>query len=177
MKTDVDPEKGPALSPANELCLACGMCCAGTIYSVLPIGQDEVEASRAAGMTISAGHEGEPAAALPCPHLNGTACGLYDQWRPRTCGEYMCRLQQRMGAGEIGLTAAKAEVARLKELIADRLPETAHRPLRELVIEAAALTRAGPIPPEKARMVMMVGAVNREIDQVIRYAFQASFAP
>jgi len=75
----------------------------------------------------------------------------------------------------VSLDGALAEVARLKALIAARLPQTAGRPLRELVIEAAEKTRAGAITPENARLIAEVGVVNREIDRVIRYDHQGTF--
>lgn len=153
------------------------MCCAGTIHSLLPLDSAEVDRAAASGFTVMADHEGLPAAALPCRHLSGTACTIYQEWRPSGCDAYMCKLQKRMAAGDIDLEAAMAEVARLKEMIAQRLPEAANRPLRELVIEAAAITRSGSVPADKARMVIMVGAVNREIDRVIRYPFQGTFEP
>jgi len=47
--------------------------------------------------------------------------------------------------------------------------------LRELVIEAAERTRAGAITPASARPMLEVGAINREIDRVIRYPHQGTF--
>jgi len=152
------------------------MCCAGTVHSVLALHPDEAIQAREAGFDVTAdGGDGQPYAALPCSHLDGTACTIYDQWRPRTCAGYHCRLQLALRDGEVSLDGALAEVARLKALIAARLPQTAGRPLRELVIEAAEKTRAGAITPENARLIAEVGVVNREIDRVIRYDHQGTF--
>lgn len=151
------------------------MCCAGTIYSVIPLREGEADKARAAGMAVSLDDEGQHCAALPCPHLDGTACRIYGDWRPSTCGDYFCKLQVGLRDGEVSLDEAMAEVGRLKEMIAARLPETANRTLRELVIEAAELTRGGDIDADKARLIVQVGVVNREIDRVIRYPHQGTF--
>jgi len=152
------------------------MCCAGTVHSVLALHPDEAETAAAAGFNVTLdGGDGQPCAALPCQHLDGAACTIYDQWRPRTCADYYCRLQVSLRDGAMSLDGALDEVARLKALIATRLPQTAERPLRELVIEAAETTRTGAITPDAARLIVEVGVVNRELDRVIRYDHQGTF--
>ena len=164
------------LSPASELCLSCGMCCAGDIHSIIALRPGEADRAKASGFDVGIDEtDGQPCAALPCRHLDGTACTIYDAWRPGTCSDYLCRLQVNLADGKIALAEAVAEVGRIKTLIAARLPETARRPLRELVIEAAERTGSGQIDPASARLVLEVGTINREIDRVIRHPHQGTF--
>lgn len=169
------PPSSVSESDESRLCLSCGLCCSGTAYSAIPLEADELERAGTAGFTIRPDAEGAPEAAQPCPQLQGTACRLYGQWRPRACIDYACRLLVALRAGEIGADEALAKVARIKALIDERLPETEGRSLRELVAEAEALTRAGAITAQNAVLLVTIGAINREIDRVIRFPSQSTF--
>ena len=170
-----EPTSAVPFAEESRLCLSCGLCCSGTVYSAIPLDADETELAQRAGFKLAPNAEGALEACQPCPQLEGTACRLYGSWRPRACGAYACRLLLAVRAGDMEPDRAVAEVARIKALIARHLPDHANRPLRELVSEAADLTRRGAITPDRAQLVVAVGAVNLEIDRVIRHPDQKTF--
>ena len=167
----------PAASEPDEsrVCLSCGLCCSGTVYSVIPLEAGEEARAAASGFALVRDADGERGAAQPCPQLQGTACRLYGGWRPRACEDYACRLLGALRRGELSEDEAMARIARLKAMIAQHLPDSGGRSLRALVSEAAELTRRGAIDPDEARLVVAVGAVNLEIDRVIRHPGQSTF--
>ncbi|WP_183612779.1 YkgJ family cysteine cluster protein [Novosphingobium hassiacum] len=83
----------PSPSLASRLCLACAMCCDGTIYDVAVVREGEAERAASIGFTLTTGEDGRAAFKLPCHHLEGTACQRYQDWRPSTCGKFRCATQ------------------------------------------------------------------------------------
>lgn len=160
---------------ASRLCLACGLCCAGAVYAQIPLDGDEAGRAQVAGFTLDHDEAGALFAAQPCPQLQGTACRLYGGWRPRACVDYACRLLEAVRAGDATVDEAVAAVARIKALIATHLPDVEPGALRAMVSEAAALAANGPVPADRARRMLAIGAVNREIDRVIRHPGQGTF--
>jgi Fe-S-cluster containining protein len=89
-----------AISLASRLCLACGMCCNGTVYDDARLEAEEVPAAAAAGFSTCQPATGGVGFALPCHYLDGKACTIYEQWRPDVCSSYFCSLQERAASGE-----------------------------------------------------------------------------
>jgi len=160
----------------SRLCLSCGLCCSGTVFSTITLDSDEPGRAEQAGFTLVRDPaSGSLGAAQPCPQLEGTACRLYGAWRPRACGGYACKVLEGLRGGALSTEEALAQIARIKARIAQLLPAMGERSLRELLAEAAELTRSKAITPENAAWIMAIGAVNREIDQTIRHPGQSSF--
>ncbi|MGV3510600.1 MAG: YkgJ family cysteine cluster protein [Novosphingobium sp.] len=102
---------GADLSTASRLCLACGMCCDGTVYNVGRLDAAEVAQAAATGFRALNAGPGTHAFAFPCSHLDGKACSIYRQWRPTVCSTYFCSLQVKVAAGEIAEEQALSTIA------------------------------------------------------------------
>jgi hypothetical protein len=165
--------------PKNEvsaLCMDCGLCCNGAIYDRAPLKPDEADDARATGFDVFELEDG-PSFHLPCRHLCGAACTIYEQPRPHVCGDYFCRLAERLGAGEIDLAEARGRVAGAHQVIDQLQPH-----LREGEHLTAARTRwkslrPGTMRPDEARFAMLMGALNRQIDRFFRYDSQVLMRP
>ena len=111
----------PAPHEATMLCLACGLCCDGTLHDRAKLGADEVEPMRALGLPILDTHP--PYFKLGCPHFDG--CCTVFPLRPRICGSYRCKLLLTFDRGEIDLEEAHDRVRRARALraVVDNLTE------------------------------------------------------
>ena len=122
----------------QNLCLSCGLCCDGTLYTNVPVGAAEpVEAFRAVGVRIAPDRDGKGRYKLPLPCLrfeNGR-CRTYG-CRPAACSSFRCRLLRRVEAGEMALHEAQGIVQlarerrrRFRRLLDRHFPELAGGPL------------------------------------------------
>lgn len=124
-----------------SLCIECAMCCDGTLFSYLPLG--EGEAARFEGEPGLHVEDGKDRLRQPCPRLGSDgACGIYAD-RPRICGQYRCRLLKRVDAGRMTEDAAQVVVARAKtfrnmarDLYLEATPD-GHRPGPSVNLHAA----------------------------------------
>lgn len=97
-----------------SLCHACGLCCDGTLFTVVSLAPDEVEPARRSGLTVLDDHDA-PHFDQPCPQHHGDACAIYPE-RPRRCQTFRCALLDRHAAGELGEEECLARIARMKAL-------------------------------------------------------------
>ena len=104
------------MSPVTDeekeaLCLHCGLCCDGSLFSFLGIQPGEVERLGRRGLAVAARPDGRLALDLSrgCPGLSGKCCTLY-QDRPQACRDYRCLLFMALEEGEVGLPEAKSVV-------------------------------------------------------------------
>lgn len=105
---------GPFSPQASDLCVACGLCCDGSVYAQASLDPDEVDAAAAEGLEVFE-RGGEAYFKLGCPCLKGTACQIYER-RPRRCRSFRCVLLHRLDIGEISLPAALATAAEARRL-------------------------------------------------------------
>ncbi|OSM00145.1 YkgJ family cysteine cluster protein [Magnetofaba australis] len=124
----IDAELNQMLKPdsaveANRLCLACGLCCNGSIFSRVGIEKREVEAI-AAIVPVWEQESGDVAFSQPCPAWTEGKCGLYAV-RPGRCASYICKLQGLVmngavsgAAGEKIVDAAVKQAAALRDRVA-----------------------------------------------------------
>ncbi|APR86699.1 Hypothetical protein A7982_12048 [Minicystis rosea] len=102
----------PAPRDESALCLACGLCCAGAFYDLVPLDPDELEHAERLRLPL---FDREPLLSfrLPCPRLDGTACTIYTE-RPRECARFACELLKAYRHGEVELDVAieRAGIAR-----------------------------------------------------------------
>lgn len=155
---------------ASRLCLACGLCCDGTVYPHAVAREDEVARATELGFTAIRTEDGSPAYALPCHYLKGRACTRYLDWRPSVCGDYFCRVQARAGSGEITEDAALALIARaqdLRDAMVAQLPEDVARPKARQHLEAVA-AQGGKLDPADAAFAMRMFALERFLDSEFR---------
>jgi Fe-S-cluster containining protein len=112
---------------SESLCLHCGLCCDGSLFSFLGVQPGEVERLAARGLVAETRPDGRLALGLTkgCPGLSGKTCTLYED-RPLACRDYKCLLLVAMEDGEVGLVEAKSVVdethATLAALLASPSP-------------------------------------------------------
>lgn len=113
----------PSPPDGSDLCTACGLCCTGLLFDVAPLEEHELPLAERLRLPL-ASNQYHDAFRLPCPHLDGRRCGVYES-RPTVCGSYECGLLRRFKAGEVALEEAldrvhgvTAQVAALR----DRVP-------------------------------------------------------
>ncbi len=126
-----------------RLCLACGICCTGVLFSHAEIEEEELPRVVRRGLPIAYPDRRLPELRLPCTAHGPGGCGIYED-RPETCVGYGCKLLGRLKRGDLPLEEALASVERIRALVAtvsEVLP-----PGGWFWGRAAAL-RAAPAPP------------------------------
>ena len=106
LKTDV-------IASEKNICLSCGFCCDGTIYSYVSLQEtDNPVELRNSGLPIktserdvSKSQEKESGFDQPCAAHQSCACTIY-QSRPAICKEYKCALLKAYEAQEASTEAA-----------------------------------------------------------------------
>lgn len=101
----------------SALCLACGLCCAGAFYDLVPLDPDELEHAKKLRLPLA---DREPLLTflLPCPRLDGTACTVYLE-RPRECARFACVLLLAFRRAEVALDEAVTRVAEARAAFAE----------------------------------------------------------
>jgi Fe-S-cluster containining protein len=141
------------MSPGEQLCRACGLCCDGTLFHHVKIGAgDDPQALRAGGLTVLTSRARTPVTRLPQPCAALCAdrsCRIYAQ-RPAQCRTFECRVFQDLTAGRITVAAALLLVRRTRRW-ADRArrllrqlgDNDEHRPLSERFLRARRRAESG----------------------------------
>ena len=121
----------------QNLCLSCGLCCDGTLYTHAPVDAAEpVETFRARGVRITPdrGGKGHYELPLPCLRFENGRCRTYD-CRPAICSSFRCHLLRRVEAGKMTLHEAQEVVQlarerrrRFRRLLDRHFPELAGEP-------------------------------------------------
>ena len=112
---------------------------------------------------------------LPCRGLRGTRCSVYAH-RPQCCRTFECRLLQDAERGAVTvdealtrIAEAKAQVQRVKTLLAGMEPRRGHRlPLEERVADAVA---AAPRSPAGIRRRAALETAMAALSSTIRTTF------
>lgn len=85
---------------AQSLCLACGLCCDGTIFSQVPLGpEEEVILLEESGIRIIS-DKASRIFKQPCPAHKSCVCKIYAD-RPLNCRAYQCSVLKRFKKNEI----------------------------------------------------------------------------
>jgi len=98
----------------SDLCLACGLCCDGTLFARVPLGSEEAGPARALGLAVTEGAQGA-SFAQPCPLFREGCCSVYGR-TPQPCVRFRCRLLDRFLAGAVPLEEGLRIVARARNL-------------------------------------------------------------
>lgn len=106
-------------SVGSDLCRACGLCCDGTLFGALRVGDDEEASVQRARLPIHRDDQGA-AMRLPCTAHAG-ACTVYDD-RPAICRSYRCDLLHHLEIGETTLEDALSRVAGVRAMVAALRP-------------------------------------------------------
>jgi hypothetical protein len=141
--------------PLSALCVACGLCCDGSLFRFLPLGADPPAAYAALGLPVVL-QSGQAAMPLPCPRLEGTACTVYAQ-RPGGCRRFRCHALHRVAVGELSAAEALAAVVEARRRI-DRLREALGDGEGPVVQRATTQALAGRLPEPALRALEDVQA-------------------
>lgn len=160
----------PDLSLESRLCLACGLCCEGTVFGFAVLEKDEVEQAAQIGLTGTVTTDNLPTFSLPCSYLDGACCTRYQDWRPSICSHYFCHVQKRTQRSELTEEEAFARITRARQLAADvaaLLPEGmlmthARDHFKRLAAKQPDLT------PEEAQFVVRMFVLERFLDAEFR---------
>ena len=107
----VDPAT-ESLTDPSRLCVECGLCCNGALFTHAKLTPEEVD--HAPGAVSTRG--GEPSFSLPCPLLTGAGCSIYND-RYGICRSFRCALLKKVSDGEVGIAEGLDRVAEAKRLI------------------------------------------------------------
>jgi Fe-S-cluster containining protein len=123
-------QEGEVVEPGEELCLACGLCCDGTLFDVVKLeAGDDARKLKALGLPVTVGR-GKAAVARfpqPCSALcEDRTCRLYAH-RPWQCRVFECRVFKDAKTGRITFAAAHRLVRQAR-----RRADKVRRLLREL---------------------------------------------
>lgn len=132
----------PRSSELEALCLACGLCCDGSLFGRVGLEPGEVAGARARGLVVLS--DGR-AFDQPCRALDeserGRACAAYGE-RPASCRRFVCRLHEthrREGGPLAPRLAVVAEARRrLASVGSGEASEAEVRALGDLLAEAFA---------------------------------------
>jgi hypothetical protein len=106
----------------STLCLACGLCCDGTLFTHVPLRRTEAAPLQALGLPVREREDGTPVLPQRCAALDGRSCTAYAQ-RPEGCRRYQCNLATALSEGEVSLEEALAVVKGAQALLASTGPE------------------------------------------------------
>lgn len=108
---------GDRAASLSALCLACGMCCDGNLFTQVPLAEDEAARLRGRGLVVIPREDGSTALRQRCAALEGRCCAVYEE-RPAGCRRYVCMLHVALAADEVSLAEAQGLVAEAQALLA-----------------------------------------------------------
>jgi uncharacterized protein len=118
------------VEPGEQLCLACGLCCDGTLFDLVKLeASDDARKMKTLGLPVTISRGKVPIARFPQPCAALCAdctCRLYAD-RPWQCRVFECGVFKDAKAGRITWAAALKQVKQAR-----RRAEKARRLLREL---------------------------------------------
>lgn len=86
-------------SIAEQLCLACGLCCNGVIFADVQLQRgDDVAGLDLAGLPLSKNKTGKTKFPQPCAAWKNCRCQIYTM-RPRHCRDFECALLESVHGG------------------------------------------------------------------------------
>lgn len=125
-------------SEATELCLACGLCCTGHLFSWVRLKAIELTPLEKLGLNVIRSDPRQRGFTQPCPMWNGQ-CSIYDSHSyPRGCDSYKCKLLRQLLDESISLPKALKVVNRAMgkiQSIEKYLPASKTVSFRERLIE------------------------------------------
>lgn len=101
---------------AEDLCIACGMCCNGVIFADVQLqAGDNAAELEALGLRFKPDGGGTSGKfCQPCAAYDGALCRIYGR-RPRYCREFECLLLKKFRGGRSSAAAALRQIRKAKE--------------------------------------------------------------
>lgn len=138
-----------ALSPIDQLCLKCGLCCDGTLFADVELraGDDLVQLRKLGLPVVKKGARGF---AFPqrCACFDGKYCHIYEQ-RPKRCRQFVCGLLWQVEAGNLKPTLAVRKIAAAR---------------RDIAVVDGLLTRMGHTDRSMALMVRYAAVMSAPLN-------------
>jgi len=104
-------------SEATELCLACGLCCTGHLFSWVRLKATELNPLENLGLKVIRNDPRQRGFTQPCPMWNGS-CTIYDHHDyPRGCDSFKCKLLRELLDESVELDQALRVVKQAKAKI------------------------------------------------------------
>jgi hypothetical protein len=126
-----------SLSPANELCKSCGLCCTGHLFTWTKLRSAELDAAEGLGLNVIRTVPRQRGFDQPCPLWRGE-CTVYDSPHyPHFCRTYKCKLLKKLLDGATSPHDALRMVSRTKESIREveeLLPDSSIPRFRERLV-------------------------------------------
>jgi uncharacterized protein len=132
--TDIDETN---LSPADSLCIACGLCCTGHLFIWARLRPSELDRAEARGMTVFRDDPSQRGFSLPCPLWQGQCTIHTSRHYPHVCREYKCKLLKEVIAETTPLPGALTVLDQAKEMISELkllLPSSSNSNFRERLV-------------------------------------------
>jgi Fe-S-cluster containining protein len=172
-------EPRPArLSASSELCISCGLCCSGVIYDSVPLREDERARAEELDMHPYEDPPGQARFDLPCRHLSGTRCSVYNR-RPGPCAAFRCELLKKFEAGQVSANEALGRIAEAKTMLDQLYPlvVTSGGPITpkrwgSLLDAWRSKAAAGTATSAEAQVVLELARLNRFLDVHFRSSDQ-----
>jgi uncharacterized protein len=83
---------GQTASDASTLCIACGLCCNGTIFAHVKVYPDEIQQVKDLGLALRERAD-ETVFDLSCSCFKDGSCSVYKK-RPKKCVSFICKLNK-----------------------------------------------------------------------------------
>lgn len=103
--------------PSENLCLACGMCCDGSLHNFTHLRTEEVIQAGKLGLRVAKVRQGTPIIWQPCKAYTRPDCRVYLD-RPRACRQYRCKLLNALESDSLDLSEALECVRKVQDQIA-----------------------------------------------------------
>jgi Fe-S-cluster containining protein len=104
-----------AVTSSQALCLSCGFCCDGTLFSTVPlVAADALAPLRASGIEIQI-NAAKSGFSQPCAAHRDRCCQVYEN-RPASCRNYRCELLKKYERGDVSWHDAQERISRVKAL-------------------------------------------------------------
>lgn len=147
------------LTPGEQLCLSCGMCCDGTLFDGVQLeAGDSVKELRGLGLPVTVYRARPPVARFPQPCAALCAdrtCRIYAD-RPQQCRKFECGVFKKLKAGEIGFAAAsklvkkaRAQGEKMRRLFRRLGDQDEHRGLGERFFRMQCRVEEKPVTQEE----------------------------
>lgn len=135
----------------SEICLSCGMCCDGTLFSKAAIRDQAEEAiAHNSGFETFMEDQGDRFFKLPCPHFKG-CCSIYDRDRPQICGNYFCKPLIKAQKGKISIDSARKTVEQTLSLRSELLKAASEIEAFKDHTIAELMNEIHPLPTERLK--------------------------
>ena len=104
-------------SPANLLCIACGLCCSGHLFAWVRLDANELDKVEQLGLRVIRDDPRQRGFEQPCPVWDGTCTVYSSPDYPRSCKRYKCRQFKELAEEKISLPDAMAKVGQAHRMI------------------------------------------------------------